>query len=50
LIEVRIGETSVRVLADPELGLKMGENPVLDFDPNNVQFFDPATERSLLWQ
>ena len=50
LIEVRIGETSVRVLADPELGLKMGENPVLYFDPNNVQFFDPATERSLLWQ
>jgi ABC-type sugar transport system ATPase subunit len=50
LIEVRIGETSVRVLADPELRLKMGENPVLDFDPSNVQFFDPATEQSLLWQ
>ena len=50
LIEVRIGETSVRVLANPELGLKMGENPVLYFDPNNVQFFDPATEQSLLWQ
>jgi ABC-type sugar transport system ATPase subunit len=50
LIEVRIGETSVRVLADPELGLKMGENPVLHFDPDNVQFFDPATEQSLLWQ
>ena len=50
LIEVRIGETSVRVLTDPELGLKMGENPVLYFDPNNVQFFDPATEQSLLWQ
>ncbi len=50
LIEVRIGETSVRVLADPELGLKMGENTVLDFDPSNVQFFDPATEQTLLWQ
>jgi ABC-type sugar transport system ATPase subunit len=50
LIEVRIGETSVRVLTDPELGLKMGESTVLDFDPNNVQFFDPATEQSLLWQ
>lgn len=50
LIEVRIGETSVRVLTDPELGLKMGENPVLYFDPSNVQFFDPATEQSLLWQ
>jgi len=49
LIEVRIGETSVRVLADPELGLKMGENPVLYFDPSNVQFFDPQTEQSLLW-
>ena len=50
LIEVRIGEANVRVLADPELGLKMGENTVIDFDPSNVQFFDPATEQSLLWQ
>ena len=49
LIEVRIGEASVRVLADPELGLKIGENPVLYFDPSNVQFFDPQTEQSLLW-
>ncbi len=50
LIEVRIGEASVRVLADPELGLKMGENIALNFNTNKIQFFDPATEQSLLWQ
>jgi len=49
LIEVRIGEASVRVLADPELGLKMDENIALNFNTNKIQFFDPATEQSLLW-
>ncbi len=49
LIDVRVGETSIRVLADPALRLKMGENTALDFNTSKAQFFDPATEQSLLW-
>jgi ABC-type sugar transport system ATPase subunit len=49
LIDVRIGEVSIRVLADPDLKLKMGENTTLEFNTNKAQFFDPATEQSLLW-
>jgi inositol-phosphate transport system ATP-binding protein len=49
LIDVRIGKASVHVLADPTLGLRMGQNVALSFDTQKVQFFDPATEKSLLW-
>ena len=49
LLDVRIGETGVHVLADPTLGLKMGQNVSLDFNTHKVQFFDPQTEKSLLW-
>ena len=49
LITVHVGETSVRVLADPALQLKMGANAILDFNTTKVQFFDPQTKQSLLW-
>jgi len=49
LINMHIGEASIHVLADPTLGLKMGQNVRLDFNTHKVQFFDPATEKSLLW-
>jgi ABC-type sugar transport system ATPase subunit len=49
LINIHIGEASIHVLADPVLGLKMGQNVRLDFNTRKVQFFDPATEKSLLW-
>jgi ABC-type sugar transport system ATPase subunit len=49
LIDVRIGEAGIHVLADPALGLRMGQNVALDFNTQKVQFFDPATEQSLLW-
>jgi len=49
LINMHIGEASIHVLADPVLGLKMGQNVRLDFNTHKVQFFDPATEKSLLW-
>ena len=50
LIDMRIGDVSVHVLADPALGLKMGQHVKLAFDTRKVQFFDPATEQSLLWE
>jgi len=49
LINMHIGEASIHVLADPTLGLKMGQNVRLDFNTHKVQFFDPATEKSLRW-
>ena len=49
LVNIRIGGVSIHVLADPALGLAMGQNVKLDFNASEAQFFDPATERSLLW-
>jgi ABC-type sugar transport system ATPase subunit len=49
LLDVRIGEAGVHVLADPTLGLRMGQIVTLDFNTRKVQFFDPQTEMSLLW-
>jgi ABC-type sugar transport system ATPase subunit len=49
LIDVRIGEAGVHVLADPTLGLRMGQLVKLNFNTHKVQFFDPQTEQSLLW-
>ena len=49
LIDVHIGEASVHVLTDPTLGLRMGQTVALDFNAHKVQFFDPQTEKSLLW-
>ncbi len=49
LIDVRIGDAHVHILADPTLRLKIGDNVKLKFNTHKVQFFDPATEDSLLW-
>ncbi|MBL7184604.1 MAG: ABC transporter ATP-binding protein [Anaerolineae bacterium] len=49
LLDVRIGEVGVHMLADPTLNLKMGQNVRLNFNTHKVQFFDPQTEKSLLW-
>ena len=49
LVDVRVGGAAVHVLADPALGLRMGKEVALDFNTNKVQFFDPETEQSLLW-
>lgn len=49
LIDVRIGSASVHVLADPALGLKIGDTVWMNSNTHKVQFFDPETEKSLLW-
>ncbi len=49
LITAHIGDASVHVLADPVLGLKMSQAVTLGFNTHKVQFFDPQTEKSLLW-
>jgi ABC-type sugar transport system ATPase subunit len=49
LLDVRIGETSIRVLADPTLNVRIGDTVRLSFNTDKIQFFDPETEESLLW-
>ena len=49
LLTVRIGDVNIHVLTDPELNLKIGDSVHLDFNTHEVQFFDPGTEKSLLW-
>jgi inositol-phosphate transport system ATP-binding protein len=49
LVNVKIGESQIHVLADPTLGLKVGDNIALNFNTNKIHFFDPQTEKSLLW-
>jgi len=49
LLDVRVDGIGIHVLADPKLNIKMGQSVALNFDVDKVQFFDPATEKSLLW-
>ncbi len=49
LLTVRIGDVNIHVLCDPGLGLRIGDMVHLDFNTHKAQFFDPATEKSLLW-
>ncbi|UCC62131.1 MAG: ABC transporter ATP-binding protein, partial [Anaerolineae bacterium] len=49
LIDVRIGGASIHMLADPALGMRIGDTVRLAFNTRKVQFFDPQTEKSLLW-
>ena len=50
LLDVRVGEVSYRVLADPAQRIRMGDKIQLSFNSDKIQFFDPGTEQSLLWQ
>jgi len=49
LVNVNVGAVNVNVLADPELGLRISDTVHLRFNMHKVQFFDPTTEKSLLW-
>ncbi|MDE2775898.1 MAG: ABC transporter ATP-binding protein [Chloroflexota bacterium] len=49
LIDARVGEHSFILLADTEKQHRAGESVSLKFDMTQAQFFDPQTERSLLW-
>lgn len=49
LIDVRIGDVHVHVLADPTLNLRLGDRVALRFNTQKIQLFDPKTEQSLLW-
>jgi ABC-type sugar transport system ATPase subunit len=49
LIDVRIGKNSLIVLADVDANHKPGDHVRLTFNMERAQFFDPQTEKSLLW-
>jgi ABC-type sugar transport system ATPase subunit len=50
LVDVHIAGTSIRVLVDPALNVRMGDSISLVHKGDKVQFFDRETEQSLLWQ
>lgn len=51
LLDVELdAHTRLHVLADPKLKVSAGDPVSLKLDTQKVQFFDAATERSLLWQ
>jgi ABC-type sugar transport system ATPase subunit len=49
LVDVLVGQNHIRVLADPALGIAIGDPVALSFNTSKVQFFDADTEDSLLW-
>jgi inositol-phosphate transport system ATP-binding protein len=49
LIDVHIAGVSIHVLADPALRVRIGDAVRLSLDTKKVQFFDPESEQSLLW-
>jgi inositol-phosphate transport system ATP-binding protein len=49
LIAVHAGTEQFVLLADTEANHKAGDTVKLKFDTDKVQFFDPKTEKSLLW-
>ncbi len=49
LVDVVVGDVHLKILADPILALKLGDVVHLRPHANKVQFFDPETEKSLLW-
>jgi ABC-type sugar transport system ATPase subunit len=50
LVEVSIGKGKVHVFADREKNYNIGDPVRLKFDAEKVHFFDPETEKSLLWK
>jgi len=50
LIFCNVGGTDIQFLEDPGMKLRRGDTVRLSFDMEKSQFFDPETERSLLWQ
>jgi len=50
MLDIVIDDAHFYVLAEPEKRIRPGDKVNLRFDTSSVQFFDPHTERSLLWQ
>lgn len=49
MLDIRIGDTQLVALADPEKKIRAGDTVALDINADKVQFFDPSTEKSLIW-
>jgi ABC-type sugar transport system ATPase subunit len=49
MVDIEIEGALIRALAGAAVRPRLGEHVALRIDPDKVHFFDPATERSLLW-
>lgn len=49
LLQCRIGDTDISILADPKEKHHSGDVIGINLDNKSFQFFDPETDKSLLW-
>ncbi len=49
MLDVRLGDHSFLVLADPEAKIRAEDKIQLHINIEALQFFDPVSEQSLLW-
>ncbi len=49
LVDIDVGSGTLRALADRSLGIRPRDRVSFEINSAEVQFFDPETERSLLW-
>ncbi|MBV7329440.1 ABC transporter ATP-binding protein [Chloroflexi bacterium TSY] len=49
LIDVVVDDLHIHVLSNPAHRLRINDRVQLQVNPEKVQFFDPTTEKSLLW-
>ena len=49
LLQCRIGDLDISILADPKEKHRSGDMIGLDMDSRSFQFFDPESDQSLLW-
>ncbi len=49
MLDVLVGDSHFYALVDPDKRIRPGDQVHLHFDTSRAQFFDPQTERSLLW-
>jgi ABC-type sugar transport system ATPase subunit len=50
LVMVKLPEGEIHALTEPSDDFRLGETVYVRVDPARVQFFDPATELSLIWR
>ncbi len=49
MLDVRVGGESFLALSGPEMHIRAGDTVGLSFNTNRMQYFDPTSERSILW-
>jgi inositol-phosphate transport system ATP-binding protein len=49
MLDVHVGDSSLLLLVDNKRRIRIGDTVHLRLNPDRMQFFDPQTEKSILW-